>query len=495
MYQDTEDHGFPATFAPLPAFQPDYTLNRAFDVQPDTIDRWVLPSLDLTYRGNGFSVVSSSSYFYRHNHDLEDSSYGTQQILGPGGYGTTLAAQPYLWDGERYHNQATEELRLSFDPIYNLSGTVGAFYSRTRSLFLIPNTNANGLPAASVGSIVGPWPNDLIWTQNNPGTQDDTSLFGEFYYKFLDQFTLTAGLRKYWLKQTTDYTADGFLNFGPTPSSPQENKESGVDPKFGLAYQATDTAMVYASASKGFRAGGAQANFPGCSSDIPVDVVTHVKSDTLWSYELGTKVQLSPGILVSAAAFHIDWKNLQQQIALKCGFYLQVNGDEARINGAEIEVSGKLTPSLQIRFGLGYEKTDINDPGVLALAGVAPGTPILGTPAWTGTLGGVYTRPISTQYDGFVSADYSYTGNSISLLNGGSGLYGSRAPFSLANLRFGIQHDKSELSLNVHNLGNAKPNLGDIGYIGYAQFNGPTVIPQVATLQPLTVILQYKHNF
>jgi hypothetical protein len=121
----------------------------------------------------------------------------------------------------------------------------------------------------------------------------------------------------------------------------------------------------------------------------------------------------------------------------------------------------------------------------------------------------VYTRAITSALDGFVSADYSYTGNSISLLNGGltsdgHGLFGSRAPYSLANLRMGVRHEKQELSLNFHNLGNAKPNLGDIGYVGYAQFEpdyttpipqGGTPIPQVATLQPFTVMIQYKNNF
>src|SRR5580658_5750008 len=34
LFQDSKDHGFPATFAPLPNFTPEYTLNRAFDVQP-----------------------------------------------------------------------------------------------------------------------------------------------------------------------------------------------------------------------------------------------------------------------------------------------------------------------------------------------------------------------------------------------------------------------------------------------------------------------------
>jgi iron complex outermembrane receptor protein len=504
LYQDTDYHGFPTTFAPLPAFQPVYTLNRAFDVQPDAIDRWALPSLELSYHGNGFSIVSSTSYFYRHTHDLEDSTYGTEAILttplaAGGFYGaTTLPNQPFLWDGERYHDQATEELRFSWDPIHNFSGTIGAFYSHTRSKFFIPDTNAEGLPAASIGTGPGPWPNDLIWTQNNPATQDDTSVFGELYYKFLDKFTLTLGARKYWLKQTTDYTADGFLNFGVTPSDPQENKESGVNPKYGLAYQATEATMVYASASKGFRAGGAQANFPGCSlAELPVYDITHVKSDTLWSYEVGSKTQLSdPSILLSAALFHIDWNNLQQQAALNCGFYVLLNGGEAKINGAEFDLSGHVIPSLQLRLGVGFEKTEINDPGILSIVGVTADQRIPETPAWTATVGSVYTRALNTQYDGFVSADYSYTGDSVSLLNGGSGLQAERSPYSLLNLRFGVQHEKSEISLNLHNLTNAKPNLGDIGYVGYAQYNAAgTVIPQVATLQPFTVILQYKNNF
>jgi outer membrane receptor protein involved in Fe transport len=500
MYQDTDYHGFDAAFAPLPTFEPDYVIPRAFDVQPDAMDRWALPSLELDYRGNGFSVVSSSSYFYRHNHDLEDSSYGTQAILaGPYYEVKNLPNQPFLWDGEHYHNQLTEEMRLSFDPIYNISGTVGFFWSKTRTLFSIPNTYANGLVAATVGNDVGgAAANDLIWTQQNPGDEQDTSIFGELYYKFLDRFTLTLGARQYWLKQTIDYTANGYLNYAPTLSSPQQSTQSGIDPKVGLSYQATDATMVYASASKGFRAGGAQANLPACQlSGLPLDDILHLKSDTLWSYEVGTKTQFpQSGVVLSAAAFHIEWKNLQQQVALPCGFYLQLNGGEAQINGGELELDGHITQALQVRLGVGFEHSYINDPGILSVAGVNPGSPILETPAWTATAGAVYTQALSTQYDGFISGDYSYTGNSISLLNGGSGLIGERPPFSLVNLRFGVKHEKQELSLNFHNLANSKPNLGDIGYIGYAQFNSAGIVqPQVATLQPFTVLLQYKNNF
>jgi iron complex outermembrane receptor protein len=503
MFQHSSDNGFPATYAPLPSFTPEYTLNRAYDVQPHASDVWALPSLDLKYAGQGWSFVSSTSFFYRHTQDVEDSTYGTQQVLVNYYQVNSLPNQPYLWDGEHFHDQLTEEMRVSFDPWHNLSGTLGAFYSQTHTKFYIPPTYANGLVAATAdNTFVGPWPNDEIWTQSNPAIQKDKSLFGELYYKFFDQFTLTAGARRYWLSQETDFTADGFMNFGATPSDPQHNSQAGTDPKIGISYQATQDAMVYASASKGFRAGGAQAYAPFCSlAGLPVTDITQLKSDTLWSYEVGTKVQLPhPGLLVSAAAFHIDWKNLQQQVALPCGYYFDINGDAASINGAELEIDGHVSQSFQIRFGAGYEKTKITDPGALGLPGIGieEGSRILGTPAWNVSLGGVYTQPLTGNIDGFVSADYSYTGNSVALLNGGYGAEATRPAYSLANLRFGIDHEKSEFSLNVHNLTNAKPNLGDIGYVGYAQYQNyaaGTIIPQVATLQPLTVLFQYKQSF
>ncbi len=500
MFQNTTDHGFPATFAPLPSFTPVYTLNRAFDVQPQAKDDWALPSIDVHYHGTGWSFVSSTSYFHRHTQDLEDSTYGTQQILSGYYQVSGLPAQPFLWDGEHYQNQITEEMRVSFDPVDGVSGIVGLYYSHTNTRFTIPPTLATGLVAATANNqIVGAWPNDVMWQQNNPATEQDYSVFGQLYYKFLKRYTLTLGAREYWLKQKADYTADGFMNFGPTPSNPQSNNQSGFDPKVGLQYQIDQNAMVYASASKGFRAGGAQAALPFCAlPNLPISDITQLKSDTLWSYELGTKIQVPrPGLLVSADVFHINWSNLQQQIALPCGSYFDINGNKAKIDGGEIDISGRLTTGLTLRFGAGYEKTDVTNPGPLAIVGVTPGSRISGVPAWTATIGSVYRHPLTNALDGFVSADYSYTGNSISILNGGAGAESTRPAYSLADLRFGVDDGPTEVSLNVHNLTNAKPNLGDIGYVGYAQYeaNGTTVIPQVATLQPLTVMLQYKRKF
>ena len=198
-------------------------------------------------------------------------------------------------------------------------------------------------------------------------------------------------------------------------------------------------------------------------------------------------------MLVSAAAYHIDWSNLQQQVALPCGYYFDINGQKAAISGGEVELDGHLSRDWQLRFGAGFEHTDITSPGALSIVGVTPGTRILGTPAWNVTLGTVYSHQMTGELKGFVSADYSYTGNSVALLNGGDGSESTRPAYSLVNMRIGVDRGNSEVSINVRNLTNAKPNLGDIGYVGYAQYNAAGgIIPQVATLPPLTVLLQYQ---
>jgi iron complex outermembrane recepter protein len=499
LIQNSADNGFPATFAPLPSFTPEYTVNRAFNVQPRAADEWTLPSIDLNYSGQGWSLVSSSSFFSRHTRDIEDSTYGTQQILSNYYQVRGLPNQPYIWVGEHYHDQFTEELRVSFEPIDKISGTVGAFYSRKYSKFIIPPTYAAGLMAATANNtVVGPWPNDELWTQADSVVQKDTSLFGELYYDFIPKWSLTLGARQYWLSQDSTAAADGFMSLGPATNPPQHNSESGINPKIGVSYQATKELMVYTSASEGFRAGGAQRSTPYCTQpNLPLTDISHLKSDTLWSYEVGAKLQIPhPGILLSVAAFHIDWKNLQQQVALPCGAYFDINGDAATISGGEFDLSGHLTPALKIRIGAGYEKTDITEPGALVDVGLRSGSRILDTPAWNASVASIYTHEITEQINVFASIDYSFVGSSVSLINGSVGQEATRPGYSLANLRLGSDLGKSEVSLNVHNLTNAKPNLGDVGYLGYAQYNSAhEVVPEVATLQPLTVELQFKRTF
>ncbi len=500
MYQNTQDYGYPASYAPLPSFTPLGTMDRTNNIQNEATDHWFLPSLVLEYRGDGWTVDSSTSYFYRHTHDEEDDTEGSIQALQNYlGY-TSEPGVGYAWGQTASTEQLTQETRLAFDPIYNLSGTVGVYYSKQHLSGLeIPPVSAPGLASSGILPLLGLANSDLLWTSGGGATQQDTALFGELYYKFLDKFTFTAGARQYWLTQTNDPTIQGAFEFGEQIGPHTSNSEHGISPKFALSYQATDDAMIYASAAKGFRAGGTGPGLPDyCAPGLsPLGLTPHsagqYQPDTIWDYEVGGKVELpDPKLLLTASAFQIDWNRIQQSIFVpQCGFTFTGNAGAAQINGGELEILGPVFPGFQIRAGAGYDDAKITQQGG---TGQPVGARIQQVPKWTISAGGVYTQSITDSVDAFVSVDYAYVGDSVSS-NSGAGLNLIRPSYGILNGRFGVDWGRSELSLNLSNLSDQSVNAGDLGYVGYERFVDGKPLPIVATLPPFTAMLQYRFGF
>src|SRR6185295_650721 len=98
---------------------------------------------------------------------------------------------------------------------------------------------------------------------------------------------------------------------GPIPApfystAALDTSQSSVTPKVGLAYQVNDNNMLYATAAKGFRPPGASQRVP-VTCDVDVANFGYVdgsgnpkqpleyKSDSVWSYELGSKNRLFGG--------------------------------------------------------------------------------------------------------------------------------------------------------------------------------------------------------
>ena len=481
IYQSMKIAGFPATWAPLPAFVPQYTMDRQANLQSQANDSWTLPSLLMTYRGRGWTLSSSTGLFDRHTYDLEDSTEGTLQI-----YGGAVLPQPTAWPALFTSRQFSHETRIAFDPVDKLSGTVGVYYSQHKTDYLIP-------PVYDALSV----PPLLLWTQSDANTQQDFSLFGELYYPLGDRWTLTVGDRIYWLKQRDSQTVIGDAGQTTYKASAGAN---GNSPKLALSYQASASAMLYGSATKGFRQGNTQLDpsaFASCATSLAALGETAasfkaIEPSDLWSYEAGGKFEWpKPGVVLSVAAFHIDWKHPQQQVLLQsCGLFAQGDGGGAKVDGGELELSGYLAAALKARLGLGYEDARTTKNGHI---GEPVGSRIDATPRWTASLGAVYAQAIDDRLTARIAADYSFTGNSGSSNNGPFRLV--RPAYATINLGIGVNWAKSELRLRVRNLADAKPNLGDITYIGYGLYSdaGRTnPIPQVATLPPRTLTLQYS---
>ncbi len=173
---------------------------------------------------------------------------------------------------------------------------------------------------------------------------------------------------------------------------------------------------------------------------------------------------------------------------------MQGNAGAADIDGAELELSGRLSAAFTLRFGVGYQDARISEQG--GTTGQRKGDRIYQTPEWTGSLALAWQRALSEQLQGFASLRYSYTGDSLSA-NSGANLQLTRASYALLNLRTGLQWRNNELALTISNLTNEQANLGDIGYIGYQRYesDGLTPRPQVVTLPPRSIMLQFRQQF
>ena len=491
--QRRDDYGFPAAFAPLPAFKPLSTLVRAYDIQPKVEDRWILQSLDLAWRGDGWRLDSATSYMSRDIHEVEDSTTGTAQFLAS--IGTPLADQPYVWSSQRRRMQWSNETRLSFGYPNGLNGTAGMFLSQAQDDFIIPSIYGSGLAQA------GNWSDDLLWRSDIRESQRNAALFGELYVPLPGHVSVTLGARQYWLHQTYQLAADGYLDGGLNAGPVGHNGESGLSPKIALSYQPSDQSQFYASAAKGFRAGGSgQAVIPACDASLTQiglseDQAERYASDTVWSYEAGAKRQFGNKMLVTAALYHLDWNNIQQSVFLpSCAYIITANAGAAATDGGELELDMQPAPRLNIHLGLGYEDARITRPGD---TGQVVGDRVYQVPRWTATAAADYDWRVANGVVGFLGGDASLTGDSLSD-NSGGGLELVRPAFVLVNGRLGVRWGRNELALEMKNLSNIRPNLGDIGYLGYGQreaMDPDLPVPQVVTFAPLSAVVRFRKRY
>lgn len=501
-------HGFPAAYVPLPAYKPvSYTLDRDRDVQEFSHDKWGLGAFVLRYSGEGFNVVSSTSYFARRTREREDlteaNNYYLAYYFPP--YDPAAAGNPALYtDSISEDRRFTEENRLSFDEgaiLPHLSGIVGVFYQHKFTSFYQP-----AIPVPELGA-AGFDPN-YITDQKFDVHQDDTAVFGELYYEIVPKLTLTVGIRHYWNTQKADpLVATGIFNSPGGDYYPaRKYKQSGWVPKLVLSYKPSNDATFYVSASKGFRPGGSQPRLPDfCQADLSAlgrtqDDTEQFDSDTLWSYEVGAKRRIAGGRLnVSAAGFQIDWSNIQQQVQLSnCGLNFVSNAGKARLRGGELAVNGRPIADVPftIQLGLGYIDGVLKDPGLIPQAA---NTQLTEVPRWTGTIGANYEHPISDEATFFISADYSYT-SSVKVVNSAGGFL-ERQPFNFVNGNAGVRFGHSQILVYAKNLLDERLNLGALYPAGFERVEvidvqgGTQRLPRAAVSRPRQLGVQYRLDF
>jgi len=455
----------------------------------------------LTITANlGFAeLTSATSYFDRLNWQTEEASqslYYSNQGAAP------LAPVPYSEvDPSR---QFSQELRLTSRGEGALHWVAGVFYSSLHSVWEeISNSPLNASAATPDGS---------YFTSNNPYSVKQTAIFADGSYKLDEHWKLAAGVRWYTYKSQQDEFSWGldapYPNPSVTPVQITRASDRGFNPRVNVSYQPTHDLNLYATASKGFRPGGANQILP---SGPPINCQPGVLAfgpDNAWNYEIGEKAKLFGNRLtINSDVYYIKWTGVQQVITLPCGYQYYNNAGDGRSYGPELEINARLAEGWTFSLSGAYVDSKITSPNASFLAylsqvanspdGVSrpcPPTggctvPILNVAKETASASLVYTTTVGTGYDLTARVDDSYVGTATDV----AFYFGYKVPsYSIANARLTLKHGSWSANVFVDNFTN-KVALMTANNTSF-QFNIPQTV-RWSTNQPRTYGTQVNYRF
>jgi outer membrane receptor protein involved in Fe transport len=499
---------------PRPLYPSSFTQARWFNVPEGGYDSWALYSIALNWKTGFGEFVSSTAYFSRKVDETEEESDFVYAAItsSPGPGLPPGRPEPSGIEEIKDYQRFVEEVRFASDLKGPIQFVVGGFYSdfhgRLPLSAYYPGATVPGFDATLTGGAgeVTPGHPDLIFAQDFHTDIKEPAAFGEVSFQPIDALKVTAGLRWYQVKTSASgYEEGAATGGGPAIISPPfTTTESGTNPKFEADYHITPDDMIYVNAAKGFRPGGlvpiVPPGQPGTGTDcvaalnqanpnITIADTRSFRSDSLWSYELGTKTSwFDRRLTFDAAGFYIKWKNIQQEIFLSCGFQYVANAGAAVSKGGEMELRAKPTEPLELSLGAGYQNAKITETSAASPQQV--GSPVYQVPDWTGNGALTYTTQLTGDWKLISGADYSYIGRSFAGSNSPANPR-LRGSYRLINASFAFSRDKFQVALVGKNLANEVANLGDNRSIA-AEVPGR---PRLFVNQPRTIGVEFRQSF
>ena len=388
-------------------------------------------------------------------------------------------------DFDTSHNSGfVQELRLTSPTEQALRWVGGAYFSHYRQ-HSTESTNSNAF-ANAIGQTTGP----NLYSFDQSVIDQQTAVFVDLTYKILPRLEITAGERYYELRDSLENVQSGAL---AAPSQPLVHaKASGNSPRLVLTYHPLDDTTVYATAARGYRPGGPNVGLPtgiGCTLNNAYSPL--YQPDTVWNYELGTKLEfLDRKLSIDIAAYRIDWKNVQQAVTDPgCGYLFVANVGAARSKGVEVEINFKPVESLLLSASGSYDHAEFTsiDAPFLGAAAAQAGEAVPGVPRQKFNLGGEYTAVIANQ-TGYLRLDWSHLGN----VPAGFAYNAVRPAYGALEAAVGVRTGHYDLSLYGHNLTNSNGILEILE--GATSSFGNTFATQIST-PPRTIGIDLKMHF
>jgi iron complex outermembrane recepter protein len=395
-------------------------------------DKFLLGDLNIKYNFGDVTLTSITSYIHRDIDVVRDAGALTSSITG-GSFGlpeTSYSLNAPLDD----HTNArgwTEELRLSGGSD-RFKWVAGGFYSDATKDYgqnlIVGGYEALNPPGTTFANTRTIAPKDSLFFSQLSYKTRQYAFFGEGTFAVTDKFSLIAGLRYYNFKDDKEQVFDGIFGAGgdgKPQSTPGTTKADGVAPRFIASYKVSDSTIINAQASKGFRLGGINdplnVNLCTAQDKITFGGQPGFKDETAWNYEVGSKSRILGGRgSINASAFYVDIKDLQVVVtAGSCSSRLIFSVPKARSVGGELEFALAPTDYFDFSISGGYHDSTLRstltstnpDGSVVIISGIEDGKRLPSVPKFEAALAATFQQPIAQGFLGYVSGTYQHVGS------------------------------------------------------------------------------------
>jgi iron complex outermembrane recepter protein len=489
-YQSHDIHDSPSFYLYLSSPGKGTRLNGKLLRQPAT-DRFSLGTLKVEADVGTATLVSVTSYLDRTSSATVDQT-NQAGVAFFGGFGNPLGpAYPSSYsdavenDLRVQQTLFSQEVRLvKRDSLAPLTWVAGLFYGRSH----LNNSKDTYL-------VTAPQPPGLYGLETI--VDSDAAAFGDVTLSPSRRWRFNLGAR---LEQTrTDRAVieTGYANPITVPYyRDAADTGSSLAPRLAVSYVPAAEELLYASASKGFRAGG--LNIPQCGAP------PKYAPDSVWSYEVGAKENFfSQRLRLAASIFFARWSDIQQRTSTTTSCFVDYTSNlgAAVSRGFDLTVEGLPSEHVLLAIDVGYldahyTRTIKAGQNVIVEEGTVVGAlPAVPSP-WSLVIRAEYRRPVGAQAEAYAGAEeivHSHNPGPFLEANPESPSYttteSADPATKLLNLHFGVTRKSLDLKLSVLNVLNSQPLLQHD-----SDASGST-LQYAYTFRPRTLVLTATRRF
>lgn len=404
-----------------------------------------------------------------------------------GAYGQGFLGTDYIpTTGDYATDSYNGEIRLTSPDDQSFRWLVGAMYSHNDER-MVDQDHAPGavdyinehpeIYGADMGEELAG--GDLLYDYHVHQKFKEKALYGEVNYDFLPQWTLTLGGRYFKTSNYSELRNNSKIGFAQSFDYDEHNTDTGFTPKVSLRYKPSDTLMVYALYSEGYRVGGANAMPSTADFDTPLTY----DNDSDKNYEIGVRSDwFDHGLSIDATAYRIDWDDIQVQMSRGDGFSYTTNAGGARNQGLELTATVRPTRSLKWQSNVTYLDSELTSDLPSSSSTIAAGSRLPGAAKWS--INNSLTWDLSLPYSPRIILSQHYVDNAPVAWNSDMESGG----YTTYNLKSSLLVGDYEVNFYINNLTD-KYGVVASPYVGANGYRSTTI------LQPRTVGINLRWKY